>query len=164
MSCVSDPGFSEIQSSIDDNRFELRIAPNSLKRITKKLEDGFRWLGIECADLPQMAVNYMSRYNSISLIDSFSNLAPRTQSPDVQFSIVLDDSGIDADEYLKSIESSSFFHRYEQYESTLSTSEIVAIVLGCVIVVAVIILGVFCFVSTDATKSNESDTLLEMEV
>lgn len=52
MSCVSDPGFSEIQSSIDDNRFELRIAPDSLKRITKKLEDGFRWLGIECADFP----------------------------------------------------------------------------------------------------------------
>lgn len=163
MSCVPNPGFSEVPSSVDDNRFELKIAPNSLKRITKKLGEGYRRLNIECADLPQMAVNYMSRYNAISLIDSFSGLAPRTQSPDVQFSIVLDESGIDVDEYLKGIEDSAFFHRYEEYESSLSTSEIVAIVLGSIIVVVVIILGIFCFVSPDKMKSDEADELLEID-
>ena len=163
MSCVSDPGFSEVPSSVEDNKFALKIAPNSLSRITDKLEEGFRRLGIECTNLPQMAVNYMSRYNSISLIDSFSSLAPKTQSPDVQFAITLDDSGIDADEYLKSIEDSFFFRRYEKYESKLSTSEIVAIVLGCVVVVAVVVLGIVCFLMPRKEKTTEADKLLESE-
>lgn len=163
LSCVADPGFSEVASSVEDNKFELKITPSSLGRITDKLSEGFRWLGIECTDLPQMAANYLSRYNSIAPIDSFDSLSPKTQSADVQFTITLSDDGIDADEYLKSIEDSSFFHRHEEYESTLSTNEIVAIVLGCVIVVVVIILGIFCFVAPSRTKEDESDKLLETE-
>ena len=75
--------------------------------------------------------------------------------------MTLDGNGIDADVYLKGIEDSLFFHRYEAYESSLSTSEIVAIVLGSIIVVVVIILGVFCFVAPDCSRSQESSRLLD---
>ena len=69
-------------SSIDDNKFELKIAPDSLKRITDKLRQGFDMLQIPYSDLSEIALNFISRYNSVLLIDSFSGLAPKTPSPD----------------------------------------------------------------------------------